>query len=145
MGSSGGHLAQLLPLRAIIDPEDRSWVTFCTPDAVGALSEEVDVVWAYHPTTRNLRNLMRNAVLALKFMRTRRPDIVVTTGAAVAFPFFVLSRFYGARTVYIEVFDRVDSSTLTAKLCSPFADAVLVQWPEQVTLFRESELIGPLL
>lgn len=145
VGSSGGHLAQLLPLRDLVDPTKRTWVTFGTPDAEGALREESDVVWAYYPTTRHAWNLLRNTFLAWRVMRTRRPRLVVSTGAAVAVPFFILSRIFGARTVYIEVYDRIDTPTLTARLCSPFTDALLVQWPEQRKLFRESQEVGPLL
>lgn len=145
VGSSGGHLAQLLPLRDLFDRHDRSWVTFPTTDATGALSDEIDVVWASYPTTRNVPNLLRNTVQAWKVMRARRPDVVISTGAAVALPYFILSRFFGARTAYIEVYDRVDSPTLTARLCSPFTDLFAVQWDEQRRLYRDTVTIGPLL
>lgn len=145
VGSSGGHLAQLLPLRALFRAEDRAWVTFRTPDAVGALDHETKVVWAHFPTTRNIPNLVRNAWQALRVLRSWRPSVIVTTGAAVAFPYFILSRIYGARTVYIEVYDRVDSATLTARLCSPFTDLMAVQWPEQRGLYRQPTVVGPLL
>jgi UDP-N-acetylglucosamine:LPS N-acetylglucosamine transferase len=112
---------------------------------VGALEGERKVVWAFFPTTRNIPNLLRNAVQAVRVLRSWRPDVVVTTGAAVAFPYFILSRIIGARTVYIEVYDRVDSATLTTRLCGPFTDLMAVQWPEQQTLFRQSVVIGPLL
>lgn len=144
-GSSGGHLAQLLPLRDLFAPDHRTWVTFQTPDAVGALDEEGDVVWGHHPTTRNIPNLLRNAAQAWRVMRRVRPDYVVSTGAAIALPYFVLSRLFGARTIYIEVYDRVDSATLTARLCRPFTDLFAVQWPEQRPLFRGAVVIGPLL
>ena len=78
-------------------------------------------------------------------LRSRRPDVVITTGAAVAFPYFVLSRLFGVRTVYVEVYDRVDTPTLTARLCSPFTDLMAVQWPEQQALYRDSVVVGPLL
>ncbi len=145
VGSSGGHLAQLLPLMPLFRRENRTWVTFRTGDALGALRQETDVVWAYHPTTRSVRNLLRNTGLAWRLLRERRPDVIITTGAAVALPYFVLSRLFGARTVYIEVYDRVDSPTLTARLCSPFTDVMLVQWDEQRTLYRDTIAVGPLL
>lgn len=145
VGSSGGHLAQLLPLRSLVPPSKRTWVTFDTADAVGALGSETDVVWAHHPTTRNLPNLIRNTVQAWRVMRSRRPAVVVTTGAAVAFPYFVLSRLFGAATLYIEVYDRVDSATLTGRLCSPFSDVMAVQWSEQLALYRDATEVGPLL
>lgn len=145
VGSSGGHLAQLLPLKRLVAPSDRIWVTFDTTDAKGALDGESDVVWAHHPTTRNVRNLLRNTVQAWRVMRSRRPHVVVTTGAAVAFPYFVLSRLFGAATLYVEVYDRVDSATLTSRLCSPFADVMAVQWDEQRALYRQATVVGPLL
>lgn len=120
-------------------------MTFRTADATGALEGENDVVWAHHPTTRNIPNLIRNAVQAWRVLWARRPDVIVSTGAGVALPYFVLSRLFGVRTVYIEVYDRVDSATLTARLCSPFTDLMSVQWPEQRRLYRETTLIGPLL
>jgi hypothetical protein len=145
VGSSGGHLAQLWSLRPWWSQLERTWVTFDTPDAVGLLADETDVVWAHHPTTRNIANLLRNTVLALAVVRRTRPDVVVSTGAAVAVPFFLAARLVGARTVFIEVYDRVETPTLTGRLARPFTDLALVQWPEQRGLYRASLEIGPLL
>jgi UDP-N-acetylglucosamine:LPS N-acetylglucosamine transferase len=145
VGSSGGHLAQLISLRPWWSKAARAWVTFDTPDAKSWLADEADVTWAYRPTTRNLKNLIRNAGLAWNVLRHFRPTVVVSTGAAVAFPFFVMAHFFGARTVYIEVYDRIDSPTLTGRLCRPWSDLMLVQWPEQASLYRDSVVIGPLL
>jgi hypothetical protein len=49
------------------------------------------------------------------------------------------------QTVYVEVYDRVDTATMTGRLCRPFTDLMLVQWPEQLGLYRGARLIGPLL
>lgn len=144
MGSSGGHLAQLVALRAWWQDRERLWVTFRTPDAVSLLSTE-DVVWAHHPTTRNLPNLVRNSWLAWRVVRRVRPDAIVSTGAAVALPFFLAGRSLGITTIYIEVYDRVDSATMTGRLCHPITDLFLVQWEEQLSLYRSAQLTGPLL
>jgi hypothetical protein len=34
---------------------------------------------------------------------------------------------------------------MTGRLCRPFATRFLVQWQEQLPLYRESMLLGPLL
>jgi hypothetical protein len=47
--------------------------------------------------------------------------------------------------VYIEVFDRIDSATLTARLCRPFTTLMCVQWEEQRALYRDAVVIGQLL
>lgn len=144
VGSSGGHLAHLIRLEPWWRHHRRIWVTFDKPDARSILRDET-VVWAHHPTTRNLANLVRNGVLAVHEVRRRRPDLIVSSGAGVALPFFVVAKLSGIPTVYVEVFDRIDSRTLTGRLCKPFTTRFLVQWPEQQALYRGSTLIGPLL
>lgn len=144
VGSAGGHLAQLLRLEPWWRHHDRTWVTFEKPDATSLLADET-VIWAHHPTTRNVPNLLRNLALAVREIRRLRPDVVISTGAGVALPFFVMARLVGIPTVYVEVFDRIDSATLTGRLCRPFSTRFCVQWPEQQPLYRGSVVIGPLL
>ena len=133
-----------LPLLRCGHRDQRHWVTFDTADAVSQLVAE-DVTWAYHPTTRNLPNLARNTALARKVIAEHRPDVIVSTGAAVAYPFFLLGRAKGIPTVYIEVYDRIDSRTVTGRLCRPLSTLFCVQWEEQRDLYPGSVLVGPLL
>jgi UDP-N-acetylglucosamine:LPS N-acetylglucosamine transferase len=144
VASSGGHLAQLCSLRPWWRDRARVWVTFRTPDAESALRGE-DVRWAHHPTTRHVGNLLRNAWLALRVLRRLRPSAVVTTGAGVALPFFVLAWLLRIPTVYIEVYDRMDTPTLTARLCRPFTRLFLAQWEEQRSFMPSAITVGPLL
>ena len=142
--SSGGHLAQLHRLRPWWSRHERLWITFDTPDAVALLADE-PVVWANHPTTRNLPNALRNLALAWRVLLRERPDVVVSDGAGVAFPFFLAAKLVRAKTVYIEVYDRIDSRTLTGRLCRPLTDLFCVQWEEQRRLYPRAKLIGTLL
>ncbi|MEU7804105.1 UDP-N-acetylglucosamine--LPS N-acetylglucosamine transferase [Micromonospora arborensis] len=144
VGSSGGHLAQLLALRPWYESWRRCWVTFDTTEAVSQLGGE-ELIPAYHPTTRNVPNLMRNTVLAWRVLRSRRVAAVVTTGAGVAVPFVLLARLWRVPTVYIEVYDRIDTATVTARLCRPFLSAMLVQWDEQRRQYPEATVVGTLL
>jgi beta-1,4-N-acetylglucosaminyltransferase len=142
--SSGGHLLQLHRLQPWWEHVDRMWVTFDMPDSRSLLRGE-RVEWAYHPTTRSVRNLIRNFGLAWRLLRRHRPDLVVSTGAGVALPFFVVARLLGIKTVYVEVFDRIDSPTLTGRLCHPFASRFLLQWEAQKRFYPRGEVIGRLL
>lgn len=142
--SSGGHLAQLAALQPWSRDHDRHWVCFDTPEAVSLLRHE-QVSWAHHPTTRNVVNLVRNLGLAWQVLRRERPDVIISTGAGVAVPFFVLARMLGISTIYLEVYDRIDTPTLTARLCRPFTDRMLVQWPEQQRLYAGAQVVGCVL
>lgn len=142
--SSGGHLAQLHRLQPWWSLYERTWVTFKTPDAEALLPGE-RVTWAYHPTTRNVPNAVRNFGLALRLLRRRRPDLVVSDGAGVAFPFFVAAKLLGIRTMYLEVYDRIDSPTLTGRLCAPLTDLFLLQWEEQKRFYPRGHVVGAVL
>ena len=144
VGSSGGHLAHLLVLRPWWSEYERFWVTFDTADARETLALE-RTYWCHHPTNRHLGNLLRNTLLAFRILGRERPALIVSTGAAVAVPFFYLGRLFGARTIFIEVVDRIDTPTLTGRLVAPVTDELLVQWPEQLALYRGARHIGRLL
>jgi beta-1,4-N-acetylglucosaminyltransferase len=144
VASAGGHLAQLLSLEELWRRHDRSWVTFDLPEVRASLDGEI-VHWAHFPTTRNLPNALRNAGLAWRLLRTERPDTVLSTGAGVSVPFFLLARVLGIRTVFIECFDRITMPTLSGRLCYPLSDVFVVQWAEQQKHFPEAVNIGALL
>ncbi|MBU4202382.1 MAG: UDP-N-acetylglucosamine--LPS N-acetylglucosamine transferase [Acidobacteria bacterium] len=141
---SGGHLYQLHILEEFWGKHDRFWVTFKKADALSLLKNE-RTYWAYHPATRNILNLVRNSFLAWKILRRERPDVIVSTGAAVAVPFFYLAKLFRIKTVFIEVYDRIDKPTLTGRLVYPVADAFVTQWPEQKKAFPRGIHIGQIL
>jgi beta-1,4-N-acetylglucosaminyltransferase len=129
VASSGGHLLELLELADAFERQERHWITFDKPDARSLLSGE-RVTYAHHPTNRNVSNLLRNTLLALRLVARLRPAAVVTTGAGVAVPFCYAGRAVGARVVYVESLARIDQLSLTGRLVRPVVNRLFVQWPE---------------
>ena len=142
--TQGGHLAQLLALRDWWSQHETVWVAPATPDVVDRLAGQ-RVVTSYSPTTRSPWNLLRNTLLAVRTLRGHRPALVVSAGAGVAVPFFVVAWLMRVPTVFIEVYDRVDSATMTGRLCGPFTTRQVVQWPSQLESYPHATLVGPLL
>ena len=70
---------------------------------------------------------------------------MVSTGAGLAVPFFAVARRHRIPTLYLEVYDRIDSATLTGRMCRPLASAFCVQWPEQLVLYPGAETVGAVL
>ena len=141
--SSGGHLTHMRMLMPVLDQAaDRFWVTFDKEDANTALDGE-RVYHCYFPTNRNLKNAVRNTLLAIKVLRKERPGLIVSSGAAVAVPFFIVGKLMGAKTVYVEVFDRADAPTLTGRLVRRMTDLFVVQWPEMERVYPGSVNLGP--
>ncbi len=141
VGSSGGHLTHLYMLRPFWKDKNRFWVTFDKEDARSLLEGE-KMYPCYYPTNRNIKNLIKNTIVAWKVLRKEKPDLIISCGAAVAVPFFYLGKLFGAKTIYIEVFDRIDASTVTGKLVYPIADKFIVEWEEMLKVYPKAIDLG---
>ena len=141
VGSSGGHLTHLLMLKTFWENKDRFWVTFNKEDANSILRSE-RVYHCFYPTNRNLINLLKNSLLAIKILKRERPDLIISSGAAVAVPFFYIGKILGSKTVYVEVFDRIDKPTLTGKMVYPITDKFIVQWEEMKKVYPKAINLG---
>jgi len=139
--SCGGHLLQLVALRDSWEPFPRAWVTFDKSDARSLLRNE-RVYFAYGPTNRSIRNLLRNLFLAWRLVSEIRPKAVLTTGAGVAVPFAWVARARGAKVVYVESLARIDGPSLSYRLIAPVASRRYVQWPELQRALRGTRFAG---
>lgn len=137
VGSSGGHLTHLYMLKNFWKDKERFWVTFDKTDSRSILRDE-EKYFCYYPTNRNIKNLIKNTFLAFKVLKKEKPDLIISSGAAVAVPFFYLGKLFGAKTIYIEVYDRIDTSTLTGKLVYPVTDKFIVQWEEMKKVYSKA-------
>jgi UDP-N-acetylglucosamine:LPS N-acetylglucosamine transferase len=141
VGSSGGHLTHLYMLKPFWEDKERFWVTFDKEDAKSILKEE-KLYPCYYPTNRNLKNLIRNTALAWKVLRKEKPNLIISSGAAVAVPFFYLGKLFGAKLIYIEVFDRIDKPTMSGKMVYPIVDKFIVQWEEMKQVYKKAINLG---
>ncbi|MBU3191214.1 UDP-N-acetylglucosamine--LPS N-acetylglucosamine transferase [Clostridium bowmanii] len=144
VGSSGGHLTQLWLLKEYWIKHDRFWVTFDKEDSTSLLKNEKKY-FCFFPTNRNIFNLIRNTYLAIKVLRKEKPDLIISTGAAVAVPFFYIGKLLGAKLIYIEVYDRIDIPTITGKLVYPITDKFILQWEEQKKSYSSGINIGGII
>lgn len=120
---------------------DRFWVTFDKEDA-NSLLENEKIYHCYFPTNRNIPNLIKNTFLAWKILHKERPDLIISAGAAVAVPFFLVGKLLGAKCVFVEVFDRVNKPTMTGRLLNGITDLFVVQWPEQLKVYKHAVNLG---
>ncbi|HSS43609.1 MAG TPA: glycosyltransferase [Solirubrobacterales bacterium] len=117
VASTGGHLKELHHLRGRIAAASGavSWVTFDTPQSRSLLAgEEVDFV----PFVggRDPLNVARNFGAARKIFRRRRPEAVISTGSAVALPYFALGRARRLPCHFVESAARIEGPSLTGRL-----------------------------
>ena len=141
VGSSGGHLDHLYALKPFWEGKERFWVTFDKEDSRTLLAGEKTYP-VYYPSNRSLKALIINTHRAIKILRAEKPDVIISAGAAPAVPFFYIGKMMGAKTVFIEAFDRINKGSLSAKLCYPASDVFIVQWEEMKQVFPKAIVLG---
>jgi UDP-N-acetylglucosamine:LPS N-acetylglucosamine transferase len=128
VASGGGHWVELLRLRPAWDGADVSYMTtmdgyehelgceagrlLVVPDA--SMDDKLRLVW------QGLRVLL--AVLRL------RPDVIVSTGAAVGYFAIRAGRLVGARTVWVDSIANAEELSLSGCMIGPHCDLWLTQW-----------------
>jgi UDP-N-acetylglucosamine--N-acetylmuramyl-(pentapeptide) pyrophosphoryl-undecaprenol N-acetylglucosamine transferase len=131
VASTGGHLKQLhrLHRRLVgIDGPFR-WATFDTPQSRSLLEGEA-VDFVRFVGGRDPANVLRNVPVADRILRRSELNAIVSTGSAVALPFFALGRARGLRCHYIESAARSDGPSKTARMISRIPGVYLyTQYP----------------
>lgn len=140
--SSGGHLDQLMVLEPWLRERDVAIATFDKPDAATRLGGW-RTYWLAWPTNRRIVNNCRNLVRAWRVVKREKPDVIISSGAAPAVPFFYLGRLWGIPSIYLECFDRIDRPTLTARLIRPVTSVFICQAPSQLAGWPRRVDIGP--
>jgi UDP-N-acetylglucosamine transferase subunit ALG13 len=116
IASNGGHLKQLHRLRRRftgVEPPFR-WVTFDTAQARSLLEGE-EVAYVPFIGGRDPGNVARNLPYARRIVG-EDVEAMVSTGSAIALPYFSLGRLRRKRCFYIESAARMEGPSLTGRL-----------------------------
>ena len=117
VASTGGHLKQLHRLHRRLDGIEGPfrWATFDTPQSRSLLAGEV-VDFVHFVGGRDPSNVLRNVPLVHRILREHDIDTIVSTGSAMALPFYALGRARGLELHYIESAARSDGPSKTASM-----------------------------
>lgn len=147
VSSSGGHWEELLCLKKVTRKNDTH---FYVTEAGGQAAEQSlsDHIYTVPLINRQekkfIRYFLRLFLTAQKIITQEKPNVVISTGALVAFPFCIVGKIHGCKIIYIESFARVKDKSLTGKLVYPIADLFLVQWKDLLSVYPKSVYIGPI-
>ena len=123
--SHGGHLTELLELQPAFEGFDTFY--FCyDADTTRRLEH------AYLTPNRPYSpfHVAKNFVRLWSIFNDERPDFVVSTGAEIAIPAFIIAKLKRIPTLYIECGAQVTTPSITGRLLVHLADTFFVQWPE---------------
>jgi len=141
VSSHGGHLTELLELAsAFVDCEV---FYFCyDADTTRRLPR------AYLAPNRpyNPFQYLVNLIRIWKIFSKERPDFLVSTGAEIAIPAFIVAKLLGVRSLYIECGAQYTRPSITGRVVIHLADRFMVQWPELLPAYHgRAEYRGSLI
>lgn len=70
------------------------------------------------------------------------PDVVISTGAGVAYPTFILTKIFRKKLIYIESFARMKTLNKTGEKVYPIADLFMVQWSNLLEKVPKAVYVG---
>jgi UDP-N-acetylglucosamine--N-acetylmuramyl-(pentapeptide) pyrophosphoryl-undecaprenol N-acetylglucosamine transferase len=119
VASTGGHLKELYHLHTRLSDVAGPfrWATFDTPQSRSLLDGET-VDFVRYIGARDPTNVIRNIAATRRILQDSTINEVVSTGAAVALPFFGMARIMGLHCHYIESAARIDGPSMTGRLVS---------------------------
>lgn len=126
VASGGGHWVQLLRLRPAFRECDVTFVT--VRESYRSHVPDSDFVAVNDATRWNKFSLLALALRMLAIVASRRPDVVVSTGAAPGYFALRFGRWFGARTLWIDSIANAEEVSLSGRRIAPHVDAAFTQW-----------------
>ncbi len=143
VASAGGHLSQLLKLEAAWREQDVFYVT--TQNLAGPDWGAARVYAVGECNRQTPWRTLRVALRCLRIVVRERPDVVISTGAAVGCLVCLFAKVSGARVIWMDSITNVYRLSLAGRIVRPLADLFLVQWPQLAARFNRVEYIGSVI
>lgn len=136
VSSSGGHWEQLKKLSPLAEKYDGFYVTEKTrfdaaPAKYQMCQTDLKDKWM-------IPKMIINSLKTIRIWWKERPDIIVTTGTLVAYPFYLLAVLFRKRFVFIETFGRANMPTVAGRLMEKHSDLFIVQWETQKKHYKKA-------
>lgn len=128
--SHGGHLTEMLELGAAFEGFRTFYFTY-EGDTTSNLNNVYLVPNKPYSPIRFVMNLFR----LWSIFRRERPNFIVSTGAEIAIPAFLVARMMRVPTLYVECGAQVTHPSLTGRIVSRLTDSFYVQWHELVEVY----------
>jgi UDP-N-acetylglucosamine:LPS N-acetylglucosamine transferase len=142
--SAGGHLGQLLSLYPVW--EGHEVVCVSTGQMVRGKLETIGKTYIVGECNRE--HPIKTFVVmykCLSIILRERPDVVLSTGAAVGFLMCFWGKLFGAKVIWVDSIANARNMSMSGRMVRYFADLILCQWPDVAATYHHVEYVGEVI
>lgn len=133
--NTGGHLEQIKQLQMVANEFEHYYVLPLSK-STQKFKDRKYLVNGFSRSNKFLFpiNFFCTTLLQLIIYLRERPNVIITTGAGVAYPTCRIAKIFGSKVIYIESFARMKTLNKTGEMLYPYADLFVVQWKELLSV-----------
>ncbi len=144
ISSVGGHLTELLAIDSIYDKYDYILITEKNKISL-KLKEKYKIKYLFYGSRYYMLKYVfisiLNVLKSIYYFIRYNPDIIYTTGAHTSVLMCYLGYFFDRKIIFVEVFDRTHTPTLSGKLVYPIATTFIVQHNNYQEIYPKAKYI----
>ncbi|KUK17271.1 PssD/Cps14F family polysaccharide biosynthesis glycosyltransferase [Thermococcus sibiricus] len=141
--SHGGHLTETLFLMEAFKEHDVFFITYDNFRTRNLQYKTYLLENLLENLEKNPIKVIRDVIRMTIILAKERPDVIVSTGAEIAIPAFIIAKFLGIRTIFIESWCRIKTKSGTGRIVYYLSDLFLVQWPQLLKLYgKRAKYVG---
>jgi UDP-N-acetylglucosamine:LPS N-acetylglucosamine transferase len=129
--SHGGHLTEMLELGPAFEGYDIFYYSY-----EGETSKGLPNVYTVPNRPYSPIQFVLNLFRTNRILKNEKPDFVVSTGAEIAIPIFLMAKMRGIPTAYVECGNQVTIPSITGRVICRLTKNFFVQWPELLPSYR---------
>ena len=146
ISSSGGHFKQLFKLESLMK-NNHSYLILEDNKSISWILEQNYKVYFIPGSVKGRAlglyfNFFKIMMISIKLFIKVRPDIIISTGSNFVLPFFICSKLFSVKSIYILTYARIYSKSLGLKMFYFLADEFIVQWEDQIKNFPKAKFFG---
>lgn len=141
ISSAGGHYSELRKIK--LDTKYRTYIVSEKTKNQGNTS--IDYYMIYSTRSQIIKYLfisIINVIRSLYIILKVKPDVIISTGAHTCVPFFMFAKIFKIKSIYIESYAKVNSTSLTYKIIKRFCTKIIVQHKTMLEHSKNSEYFG---
>lgn len=139
--SQGGHLTETEELLEAFDGHQLLFLSYSS-----VRTKELPNAYLIENFVKKPSKFPSALLTILSVFLSQKPDLIVSTGAEIAIPVFLVAKVFGVKTMFIETCARIYKPSGTGRIAYPFSDYFFVQWRELLQHYgRKARYEGGLL